>query len=201
VLYNDGTNKNVVLEGVRHIASTDTSGATTDIDPKTTAKAIIYEEWKKSATQDTYKSFEYNIEKDTTNIVDTVQGNVETALSANAKAPDYSTATNSVDLTGIGTTSVYSVSGYVYSTNGTGANGAEVTINGTNNSLRETYNTTNGSFVFETIPVGSYSVSVYDSALNDTGYYYESKSISVTNQNITGLNFRPIEHSHAASNR
>jgi hypothetical protein len=187
-----------VLQGIKHIYPTSTSGEDTSINATSTAKVLIYEKWKDTASQDTYKSFEYNLgSKDISSVIDTVEG----ALSLDPTNPDYASATvtTSVNTTAgsVPANPVYSVSGYVRALSGAGLSSASVTIHG-DNSISKNYTTTNGSFLFEAIPVGSYTVYV---SKNDTYFDPHSKAVSITNADVTGITFQEQQDAHAASRR
>lgn len=189
-------NNNVILQGVKFLETAQKTGTqNVEVNPTSTAKALVYDNWltTKTPAVKTYEAFEFNLGNTS---VAAVQTQIETELTANTTAPDYSkpAVTNEVTpvATSVGTNPVikyYTISGFITKVDMSGGqDDAMVTIY--RKDPRQMINhvmTTAGNYTLTDIPDGTY---VIVPTKQDHTYNPAEREVTVNGANQTGINFQ-----------
>ncbi|MFZ5949587.1 MAG: hypothetical protein ACOYXC_02695 [Candidatus Rifleibacteriota bacterium] len=193
VFYN-GTTK--LLEGVKYLKTADKTGTQNlEVNPTSTAKALVFDTWKNKATTDTYQTFEFNLGNTDISALVTQVTN-EFAKTTSAVAPDYTTAAVTTEVNTVNNNTptaevvtTYTISGFVTAADGlSGQTDAMMTLyrKADRQMIAET-RTNAGNYTLTNVPDGTY---VLIPTKANHSYNPLEREVTVNGANLTGINFQ-----------
>lgn len=190
----------LLLKRISYFGTSEKTGThNVAINPETTAKALIYENWNANSSSRTYAQFEYNlgntdISADTTAVQTMVTG----FATDNTQNVDLTTIP--LTTTNVTTTPAYKVSGYVYSADNSGQTDCNVNIysdearqnlltNAISDDGRYSINLPDGTYYFEPVKANhSYDpalTKVVVSGADQSGINFKAKTASTSSNRVS----------------